>query len=230
MKSLAVKKPGRPADPDHCARRREKILDAAVVLFAKQGFANTEMQELADTVGVGKGTLYRYFPSKDSLFLAAADRIMVRMRESIDRAIAEIVDPFQRIRRAIHAFLEFFSARPERVELLIQERAHFKDRPKPTLIQHREVNVERWRALYRDLIAQGRVRDMPVDRISDVIGDLMYGTIFTNYIAGPRKTLEAQAEDMIDVVFSGILSAAERRRQDRAAAAAVQPEGCTGVA
>jgi hypothetical protein len=111
--------------------------------------------------------------------------------------------------------LQFFSARPERVELLIQERAHFKNRPKPTMIQHREVNVERWRVLYRDLIAQGRFREMPVDRISDVIGDLMYGTIFTNYFAGPRKTLEAQAEDMIDVVFSGILSAAERKRHDK---------------
>jgi AcrR family transcriptional regulator len=220
MKPIAVKKPGRPADPDHCARRREHILDAAVILFARHGFADTEMQELADTVGVGKGTLYRYYPSKDSLFLAAADRVMIRMRQSIDAAIVGIEDPFQRIRRAIYAFLEFFSARPERVELLIQERAHFKDRPKPTLIQHREVNVERWRALYRDLIAQGRVREMPVDRISDVIGDLMYGTIITNYFAGPRKSLEAQAEDMIDVVFSGILSASERKRQEKAGTAA----------
>jgi AcrR family transcriptional regulator len=218
MKPLTVKKPGRPANPDHCARRREHILDAAVVLFAKHGFADTEMQELADSVGVGKGTLYRYFPSKDSLFLAAADRIMVRMRLSIDAAIAGIDDPFQRIRKAIYAFLEFFSAKTERVELLIQERAHFKNRPKPTLIQHREVNVERWRALYRDLIAQGRVREMPVDRISDVIGDLLYGTIITNYFAGLRKPLEAQAEDIIDVVFCGILSATERKRHEKTAA------------
>jgi AcrR family transcriptional regulator len=215
MKPLTVKKPGRPADPDHCARRREDIFDAAVRLFATKGFANTDMQELADCVGVGKGTLYRYFPSKDSLFLAAADRLMVRMREAIDATIEGVEDPFERIRRAIFAFLKFFSERPERVELLIQERAHFKNRPKPTMIQHREVNVERWRALYRELIAQGRVREMPVDRISDVIGDLLYGTIFTNYIAGPRKSLDAQAEDMIDVVFSGILSAAERKRQDK---------------
>jgi AcrR family transcriptional regulator len=216
MKSLAPKKPGRPADPDHCARRHHEILDAAIVLFAQQGFANTEMQELADTLGVGKGTLYRYFPSKDSLFLAAADRLMVRMRESIDAAIEGIEDPFQRIRVAIRAFLEFFDERPERVELLIQERAHFKNRPKPTLIQHREVNVKRWRALYRDLMAQGRIREMPVDRISDVIGDLLYGTIFTNYFAGPRKPLAAQAEDMIDMVFWGILSPVERKRQEKA--------------
>ena len=41
MKPLTVKKPGRHADPDHCARRREHILDAAVALFAKHGFEPT---------------------------------------------------------------------------------------------------------------------------------------------------------------------------------------------
>jgi len=212
MKPLALKKPGRPANPDHCARRREHILDAAVLLFARHGFANTDMQELSDTVGVGKGTLYRYFPSKECLFLAAADRIMLRMRHAVDRAVADVVEPLERITRGIRTFLRFFAERPERVELLIQERAHFKDRPKATLVQHREVNVERWRALYRSLIAEGRVRPMAVERITDVIGDLLYGTIITNYLAGPRKPVEAQAEDILDVIFFGILSKAERKR------------------
>src|SRR5262249_10408318 len=179
MKPLALKKPGRPANPDHCARRREDILDAAVALFARQGFANSDMQELADAVGVGKGTLYRYFPSKDELFLAAADRIMQRMRHEVDRATAGVDEPLERITRAIRAFLRFFADRPDRVELLMQERAHFKDREKPTLVQHREVNVERWRALYRSLIAEGRVRPTAVGRITQAIGDLLRRANFT---------------------------------------------------
>jgi len=217
MKPLALKKPGRPANPDHCARRREEILDVALKLFAKRGFPNTEMQELADRAGIGKGTLYRYFPSKEDLFLAAADRVMLRMRHTVDQAIDGVVDPLERIQKAIRAFLGFFADHPERVELLIQERANFKDRKKPTFFQHREVNVVRWRALYRELIEDGLLRDMPVDRISDVIGDLLYGTIFTNYFAGPRKPVQAQADDIIDVVFGGILSDTQRRHHVSAA-------------
>lgn len=213
MKSGAVKKPGRPSDPEHIARRREEILDGALLLFARHGFSNCDMQELADQVGVGKGTLYRYFPSKESLFLASADRVMLRMRGEIDAAIAGIEDPLVRIESAIRAFLNFFAQKPERVELLILERAHFKDRKKPTFYQHREVNVERWRTLYRELMAIGRLREMSAERITDVIGDLLYGTIFTNYFAGPRKSVDAQTADIIDVVFGGILSASERRRR-----------------
>jgi AcrR family transcriptional regulator len=212
MKSpVVVKKLGRPADPEHCARRREEILDAAAQQFALHGYAETDMQEVADSVQIGKGTIYRYFVSKRELFLATTDQIMRKMRTEIDSQIEDIVDPLERIRRGIRAFLGFFDAQPAFVELLVQERAYFKDRKKPTYYEHMELNVERWRTLYRRLIADGRVRNIPVERITDVISDLLYGTIFTNYFSGRRKSLEAQAQDIVDMVFYGILSSSERR-------------------
>jgi hypothetical protein len=69
--------------------------------------------------------------------------------------------------------------------------------------------VERWRQFYRDLMAQGRVREIPADRITDVLGNLLYGTIFTNYFSGTTKSVEAQANDIIDVAFCGILAPRE---------------------
>jgi hypothetical protein len=62
-------------------------------------------------------------------------------------------------------------------------------------------------------MADGKVRQMPVERITDVISDLLYGTIFTNYFSGRRKTLEAQAQDITDLVLFGLLSDSERTRQ-----------------
>jgi AcrR family transcriptional regulator len=211
---VAVKKLGRPADPEHCARRREEILDAAVQQFALHGYADTDMQEMADSVQIGKGTIYRYFPSKRELFLATTDQIMRKMRKEIDSQIEGIQDPLERVKRGIRTFLGFFDNQPAFVELLVQERAYFKDRKKPTYYEHMEVNVERWRTLYRQLMGVGRVRNMPVERITDVISDLLYGTIFTNYFSGRRKSLEAQAQDIVDVVFFGILSESERAKTD----------------
>jgi hypothetical protein len=113
---------------------------------------------------------------------------------------------------AVGAFLRFCSKHPEFVELLIQERANFKDRPTPTYFAHRESHVRRWQDLYRELIAVSRIRDIPVDRITDVISGQLYGTIFTNYFAGTTKSWRQQAEDILDIVFHGILSDTERRR------------------
>jgi AcrR family transcriptional regulator len=208
-----TKKSGRPVDLERCERRQEEILDGAVQLFAECGYADADTQVLADRLGVGKGTIYRYFPSKRELFLAAADRAMRRMHEYIDRAITGIEEPLDRIGRAIRAYLEFVAEHPEFVELLIQERANFKERKKPTYWEHREANLERWRSLYRDLIALGRVRQVPVERITDVMSQLLYGTMFTNYFTGSQKSPEGQARDIVDVVFNGILSETERRRR-----------------
>jgi len=213
MKHTIEKRPRRPVDQALGERRRQQILETAAKLFAKHGYAAADTQLLAEELGVGKGTIYRYFSSKEEVFLAAADRGMRMLCDQVDASVQEIEDPLHRIAVAIRSYLAFFSEHPEFVELLMQERAQFKDRKKPTFFVHREARVEQWRAHYRRLIAEGRVRDMPVERITDVMSDLVYGTMFTNYFTGQRKPFEAQAQDILDVVFHGILSDAERRCQ-----------------
>jgi len=58
------------------AERRDEILDAAEELFAEQRFAELHMARLAKEIGLAKGTLYLYFPSKESLFLAVVQRLL----------------------------------------------------------------------------------------------------------------------------------------------------------
>jgi AcrR family transcriptional regulator len=210
--TATVRKRGRPTDEQLRRRRQETILDAAATHFAEHGYPGPDVQILAETLGLAKGTIYRYFPSKEQLFLAAVDRGMRRLRAEVDAAIVGVADPLERIGFAIRAYLTFFRDHPEYVELLIQERAAFRDRRRPTYFVHREANRGPWRDLYSQLIAAGRMRQMPVTRILDVLSDLVYGTMFTTYFAGQDRSPEQQAEDILDVVFHGILSEAERRQ------------------
>jgi AcrR family transcriptional regulator len=195
--------------------RQEEILDVATALFAERGYSDTDTQALAEKLQVGKGTLYRYFPSKRELFLAAVDRVMRRLRERVDSSLLGIDDPLERVSTAIRVYLAFFADNPKYVELLIQERALFRDRKKPTFLEHREKSVGRWRELYRKMISEGRVRDMPVEMITDVLSDMVYGTMFTNYFSGRVKPAEEQARDVLEIFFFGILTPEERQRQGR---------------
>jgi AcrR family transcriptional regulator len=215
MKSIAPKKPGRPVREEIRTRRREEILDAAGKLFAQHGYSEADTQALADMLQVGKGTIYRYFTSKEEMFLAAVDRAMQRLTLAIDNRIANIDDPFARMAQGIEAYLEFFDQQPELAELLMQERAQFKDRKKPTYFEHRDANRGRWQEVFRSLIAEGRVRDVPVDRILDVLGDLLYGTMFANYFARRRRSPREQAKEIVDITLMGLLSDRERQRIGR---------------
>jgi AcrR family transcriptional regulator len=213
MPTASSRKPGRPPSEDIRSRRQEEILEAAAKLFADRGYSEANTQELADLLQVGKGTIYRYFPTKQELFLAAADRLMRQLREAIDAAMQGIDDPFERMAVAVKTYLRYFAERPEMVELLIQERAQFRDRMTPTYFVHREANVGRFREQIRGLIAEGRLRDVPPERVTDVLSDLLYGTMFTNYFAGRKRSPEDQAVDILDIAFHGIVSEGERRRR-----------------
>jgi AcrR family transcriptional regulator len=210
MSTTVRPRPGRPRNEEIRTRRREEILDAAGRLFAEHGYSEADTQALADSLQVGKGTIYRYFATKEELFLATVDRAMHRLTENVDQSIADVDDPFARMKRAIEAYLEFFAREPALVELLIQERAHFKDRKKPTYFEYRDTNRGRWETMLQELIAEGRVRDVPIERIMDVLGDLIYGTMFANYFASRTPSPQEQAQDIVDIALNGILSDSER--------------------
>jgi AcrR family transcriptional regulator len=191
-------------------RREEEILGEAALFFAERGYSSADTQTLADRLGVGKGTIYRYFPSKRELFLAAVDRLMVQLHSSITDTIKDIQDPIDRLLHAVNAYLTYFKEHPEIVELMIQERAYFKDREKPTFFENRDKFTCEFEHQYRELVEAGRIRDVPFDKFNDVLGDLLYGTMFTNYFARRKRSTIDQAKDISDIIQYGLLSDSER--------------------
>lgn len=211
----AKRKPGRPREEGLALRRREEILEAATIIFAKLGYRLTDIQLVANHLDVAKGTIYHYFPSKEQLFLAAVDRGVKRLHIAVEAGVHEISDPLDRIVNAIRAYLQFFSEHPEIVELFIHERSEFRDRKRSTYFEHRDRTIGAWHQLMLGLIADGRCRDIPVERVSTVINDVLYGTIFTNYFTGRKTSFETQSHDVLDIVFHGILSDRERNERTR---------------
>lgn len=88
-----------PKTKQQCEEIREntksKIMNGALIYFAKNGFGGTKMSDLSNYIGVGQGTIYCYFKSKEDLFneivrtfLGANKKNMLRLMET-DRNIAE---------------------------------------------------------------------------------------------------------------------------------------------
>jgi AcrR family transcriptional regulator len=224
MENLSARRSKRCTEEANIARQ-EEILDIATELFAEHGFSDAVTQVLADRIGVGKGTIYRHFASKRALFLAAADRVMQKLQARIFERVDGIEDGLERVEKAISTFLSFFAEHPAYVELLIQERAYFKDRKRPTYFEHREVNILKWRQLYQKLMTEGRIREMPAEQISDVISNVMYGIMVTNLFNGQPKSSDIQAKEILNIVFWGILTDEERRRHAAAAGETIDHAG-----
>jgi AcrR family transcriptional regulator len=203
--------PGRPKDPELEARRKAQILDVAARVFAAHGFANTQVQTIANHVGVGNGTIYRYFPTKDQLFLATVERGLQELTAEMDRVLELPLEPLDVLVEAIRSYLAFFHRRPEMAELFIQERAAFPHHHRPLYFATREDDLQSHKhsAFFQRLLDTGLIRPMPFERLFDVLGDLLYGTILTNLLSGRPADPGSQARDVADVILSGILAKRE---------------------
>lgn len=220
----ATRKPGRPVDVVRQERRRGEILAAAAKLFAENGYAKCDTQQLADGLGISKGTVFRYFPTKRALFVACIERAMDQLRAQVDGVAAKATDPLDKLALAIVAYLRFFDRHPEVVELLILERAELKDR-KSTYFDRddRRAESERgWRRVVVELVSSGRFRVMPPDRILEFIGDLLYGTIFSNHMSGRRRSLASRGPGLLDIVVRALRADARDGSQKASAGVGVR--------
>src|SRR6202171_3293455 len=68
---------------------RTRLFRAALVLFAKQGFAETSVEDITSAADVGKGTFFNYFPSKDHLLIAFGDMQL----EKLQALVTELAEP-----------------------------------------------------------------------------------------------------------------------------------------
>jgi len=202
-----MRKPGRPKNPELEARRSAEILGVAAAVFAELGFAHTQVQEIADRLGVGNGTVYRYFPTKEKLFIAALEKGLQELSDTMDRVMASPYDPIRQLELAVREYLRFFHRRPEMVELFLQERAAFPQKPRALYFtfKHEEERTKH-AEFFERLTATGRVRNIPMERLMSVLGDLLYGAVLTNLLADRRVEPDALADDILDVILNGLLA------------------------
>src|SRR5438270_3437028 len=101
--------------------KRERILDAAIKVFAAEGFYNAKVSQIAHEAGVADGTIYLYFKSKDdlliNLFEDRMERVNANLREAIDTESSAIA----RLRRIVRLHLELVEQNRDMAEVISVE-------------------------------------------------------------------------------------------------------------
>lgn len=91
-------------------RNLERVLDAAAEVFGEEG-PEVSVAEIAQRAGVGQGTVFRRFPTKDDLMYAVIERHVARMTTIAEEALAE-ADPGEAFFRFIHRVAELVMSTP----------------------------------------------------------------------------------------------------------------------
>ena len=103
-KQGSVRKPRSDAQ-----RNRERILEVAKEAFTRSG-ANTSLDDIAREAGVGPGTLYRHFPTRENLLEAVYQTEMEKLA-SAEQKFAEELSPIEALRAWLLLFVDYIAAK-----------------------------------------------------------------------------------------------------------------------
>lgn len=148
------KKPavGRGAD------RQRQLLAAAVQIFRTQGYDATSLQDLADAIGIQKGSVYHYIRTKEDLLFAIIDNVHKQMFRLNVAWMAPEGDPLQRIRSFIEGHVKASVANLEGAEIYFRDFRALNAEHKASIIEIRDVYEGQLRSLIQDAAEQGELR------------------------------------------------------------------------
>ena len=87
------------------SKTRQKLVDVARQLLAKNGFENTTMNDIAISSGKGRRTLYTYFKSKEEVYYAVIESELERLSDKLDEVAAKKIRPQEKIIELIYTHL-----------------------------------------------------------------------------------------------------------------------------
>ena len=196
------KKRGRPKqDPEI---RRKQILGAAAKAFSRDGFARTDLQQVADSLGIAKGTIYLYFPSKEELFLATVDHAIESLEAYIANAVEAAEDPAGQIEALVRAHLEFVEEDLAFAQIIAAEGGEFRARAEQTYLSTALGKIPLVAETIRAGQTVGVFRDCDPIATARVLTSLLHGAMVTHILSHGSPNIKISIESATDFVLSAL--------------------------
>jgi TetR/AcrR family fatty acid metabolism transcriptional regulator len=185
--------------------KRDAILRAAVKVFARHGYFQSQVADIARVAGVAAGTVYLYFRSKDDLLVSIFDRTMKDAIEEGRAALAGVADPADRLRRIARLHLERLGRDRDLavvVQVELRQSIKFMERFSSTHLQD-------YLNIIRRTIADGQAAGVFRSDVSaNLAAKVFFGALdemATNWMLSRRRyALAGDADAVVDLIIGGL--------------------------
>jgi AcrR family transcriptional regulator len=205
--------PSKRAQPpnrrDQTNNRRDDIIRAAAETFYRKGYDGTTTQDIADTVGMLKGSLYYYISAKEDLLYEIIDEVHVRLAGNLDVVAAMDGDPLTRIWALVHHNVI------GNAENLINSAVFFRDfssltgRRRKHIIALRDKGDTMLRELIQEVQAAGSARPDVDAKLAATAINTMCNALYHWYRPDGALTPEAVARSYADLAVASVSARAD---------------------
>jgi AcrR family transcriptional regulator len=129
--------------------RREELLSAATRLFRDRGFHAVSMEDIGAAAGIAGPSIYRYFPGKSAILVAAGYRMADRLARTADTAIGEAADPHDALTRLASSYVDTVLRSDNLMATFASELGNLPDPDRKELVRVQRAYVAQWIGLLR---------------------------------------------------------------------------------
>lgn len=202
-----------PAIVDKPAKRAQIVFHAAEV-FSRTGYHASKMADIATAAGIGKGTIYEYFSTKEQLFLAVYDAWMSQYEDLVRQRVAEASDALSKVDAVRNSAVEFYQSRAAQAPLLLEFWAHALRTDNPAFLERinatREFLRSVGRELTRELVRAGWFREIDINAFTDLEAGISDGMFLTWVLEGRSFPLDKAFTFRQSVIGLGLLAPESR--------------------
>ncbi len=186
-------------------QRIDEILVAAREVFCRKGYEQTAVSEIAASIGVVEGTVFKYFATKRDLLLAVLERWYDAISDDRSRELAGVTTHRERLRIVIHGHLRTIRDQPLLCRLMFREVRAEQDYRGSGLHDKNRLYTRFLIEVINEGIAAGEFRR---DVSPALMRDLVYGAVehlTWNYVCGRGELdVDAIAAELTAMVCDGI--------------------------
>lgn len=184
--------------------KRTRILEAALVIFSRKGYYPAKVEEIAEQAGVGKGTVYEYFPSKLILFQEMFLMVMDRYRQQLSTALEEDAPIRTRIRDMFEMHLRFVVENREFTLVTFYEIGGWDEELLAWMYDMRRQKIDYLKALYQEGVTRGEFRQGNPALAASVLASLLHGMVDPVILDNEPCEPAAWADETAEMFFAGI--------------------------
>ncbi|MEE2644824.1 MAG: TetR/AcrR family transcriptional regulator [Myxococcota bacterium] len=186
--------------------KRERILNAAVQVFAAKGFHHARVSDVAREAEVADGTIYIYFKSKDDLLISLFEERMEEIVARFEANLAKLESPRDRLYRFIELHLEMVADAPSLAEVLtveLRQSAKF-------MREYKAPKFSEYLDLLRAIIEDGqRVGEFHPEIDANLTRRIIFGaldelSLYWVSTRRPRETLQQSLEELWRLCAGGL--------------------------
>ena len=188
-------------DPD----KPQKIIEAAVRVFAREGYYNSRVSDIAREAGIAAGTIYLYFRTKDDILVTLFRDKMAEFVGALRKAIAGEPDAASKVRRLVSLHFSMLEENPDLAEVVQVELRQGQKFFRGASSQEIGAYFALIGSVLEEGVAQGRFRsDLPVKVATKMLFGAM-DQMATSWVLGKRGyQLVATADAVAEIFLQGV--------------------------